>query len=634
MTVLTSHRILLIDDTPSIHEDFRRILVGTERSTELDEDEETLFGEVSTAAGSVTFELDHAYQGREGLEKVEASLAGHNPYAMAFVDMRMPPGWDGVETIEHIWAADPRLQIVICTAHSDYTWDEVLGRLGAEDRLLILKKPFENIEVAQLASALTAKWEMTRRAEARVSSLQSAVDERAAALEIANNELEKLVHEVTHLAMHDALTGLPNRLLFADRATQALTRIPREGNCPVVLMLDLVRFKEVNDTHGHHHGDLLLAQVARRLVAAVRPNDTVARFGGDEFAILLAEGGADAGTTVATRITKSLESSFDLDGVTISIEASIGIAAVSADHDRPALEELLRKADIAMYKAKIDRSGFTHFVARNDDGTPNRLTSIGELRQAMDCEELVLHYQPKISLDSGELLGVEALVRWHHPTRGLIPPMEFIPLVEGSTLIHRLTTIVVEQALRFCRGWLDQGVRLPVAVNISTHSLFDPDFATNIGNYLTAADVPGELLTIEITESMVMAYPEVAVGILKRLQDMGIRLSVDDYGTGYSSLAYLKDLPVDELKIDRTFIKGLTTDADDAVIVRSATDLGHNLGLSIVAEGIEDEATLAALRTLGVDIAQGFHIGRPMPEDLLRKWILERAKAPSSTPAG
>ena len=311
-----------------------------------------------------------------------------SPYALAFVDMRMPPGWDGVETIQEIWKVDPRLQIVICTAHSDYSWDEVLGKLGVEDRLLILKKPFDNIEVAQLASALTTKWEMTRRAELKVSRLEAAVQERTNALEIANKELEALVREVTQLAMHDALTGLPNRLLFADRAAQALAAARRDGSRPAVLMLDLDRFKEVNDTLGHQHGDLLLRQVAERLSGVLRPGDTVARFGGDEFALLLTDGGSEAGADVATRIAQALEAPFHLGDATVGVEASIGIAAAAAAHEEPTLEELLRQADIAMYKAKADRSGFAHFAACNDDGTPDRLTLIGELRQALDCEEL------------------------------------------------------------------------------------------------------------------------------------------------------------------------------------------------------------------------------------------------------
>ena len=624
MTTPMNRRILLIDDTPSIHEDFRRILTGTGEGTssEMDAMEQALFGETTgSSAEETNFDLDSAHQGREGLEMVRAALAAENPYSLAFVDMRMPPGWDGVETIKEIWAVDPRLQIVICTAHSDYAWDEVLGKLGVEDRLLILKKPFDTIEVAQLASALTTKWDMTRQAELKVSHLESAVRERTRELAIANQELADMVHEVTQLAMHDVLTKLPNRLLFADRAAQVLATARRDGSAPAVLMLDLDHFKEVNDTLGHQQGDLLLQQVAERLSELMRASDTVARFGGDEFAMLLTEGGAEAGAVLATRIAQSFEEAFDLGTTTVGIEASIGIAAAANAEEHPTLEELLRRADIAMYKAKADRSGFAHFAAANDDGTLNRLTVIGELRQALDCEELVLYYQPKLAVDSGELVGVEALVRWQHPTRGLLLPGEFISLAEGSSLIHRLTSHVLDMALRFCRTWLDQGLRLPIAVNVSARSLFDPNFPTIILDRLTIAGVPAELLTIELTEGTVMAYPDLALDILRKLRAQGVRLSVDDYGTGYSTMAYLKKLPVDELKIDREFITSLNSDPNDAVIAKSAMELGHNLGLSVVAEGVEDEETLMTLRELGVDVVQGYHLGRPMPEDRLRPWI-------------
>jgi diguanylate cyclase (GGDEF)-like protein len=626
MNTPPNRRILLIDDTPSIHEDFRRILAGTGATSEIAAAEAALFGEVNEPAYVACFDVDSAHQGHEGLERVRESLEAENPYALAFVDMRMPPGWDGVETIREIWNVDPRLQIVICTAHSDYTWDEVLGQLGVEDRLLILKKPFDNIEVAQLASALTAKWQMTRQAELKVSRLEAAVQGRTRELGIANKELEALLHKVTKLATHDALTGLPNRLLFADRAIQVLASRPRDHNCPVVMMLDLDRFKEVNDTLGHQSGDHLLRQVADRLSGVLRPGDTVARFGGDEFALLLVDGGSEAGAKVATRIASALEAPFFLGDACIGVEASIGIAAAAVD-EIPTLEELLRQADIAMYKAKADQSGFAHFAACNDHGTPDRLTLIGELRQALDCEELVLHYQPKLALDSGDLVGVEALVRWQHPTRGLLPPGQFLALAEESTLIHGLTTFVVDTALRLCRGWLDQGIRLPVAVNISARSLCDPDFPAIILERLANADIPADMLTIELTEGTMMAYPDLALSILQKLRDMGVRLSVDDYGTGYSSMAYLKNLPVHEVKVDRSFIIGMTTTVNDAVIVQSATALGHNLGLSIVAEGVEDEATLVALKALGVDVAQGNHLGRPMPEDLLRNWICDRSDA-------
>ena len=252
------------------------------------------------------------------------------------------------------------------------------------------------------------------------------------------------------------------------------------------------------------------------------------------------------------------------------------------------------------------------------------MSTLSELRVALDRGELVLHYQPKVATDTGDLIAVEALVRWQHPQRGLLPPAEFLELAEGTALIHRLTNIVVDKALSFCRRWLDQGTRLPVAVNVSARSLLDKTFATNIAARLTAHDVPADLLWIELTEGTIMSDPDRAIGVLNDLHSLGVHLSVDDFGTGYSSMTYLKVLPVDELKIDRSFVTGMTTSRSDAVLVKSAIDLGHNLGLSVVAEGVEDADTLAALRTCGADLVQGYYVARPMPEPLLVEWIEER----------
>jgi diguanylate cyclase len=427
-------------------------------------------------------------------------------------------------------------------------------------------------------------------------------------------------------AVHDALTGLPNRSLFMDRARQALSAAARSGAEPVVLVLDLDQFKEVNDTLGHHFGDELLVELSERLSAVMRPSDTIARFGGDEFAVLLVSGGRDGGTRVAERISAALEQPFDLDGVSVGIEASIGIATYAGD-DETGLDltdrvaALVRQADTAMYAAKADRSGFAHYTIGRE-GSPHRLAILGELRQALDHGDLVAYFQPKVAADSGDLVGVEALVRWQHPTRGLLLPAEFIALAESTTLIHRITTVVLEQSLAFAREQLDQGHQLPVSVNVSTRCLLDPAFPTSVAAQLGAAGVPGDLLCLEITESTIMVDPDRALAVLSELHTMGIRLSVDDFGTGYSSMAYLKILPVDELKVDRTFVRDM---AANTALVQSAVDLGHNLGLAVVAEGVEDGVTLVALQAVGADVVQGFYTGRPMAPETLRSWLSARS---------
>jgi diguanylate cyclase len=434
-------------------------------------------------------------------------------------------------------------------------------------------------------------------------------------------------------ALHDALTGLPNRLLFANRAAQAISAAARECAEPVVMMIDLDRFKEINDTLGHHHGDELLMETATRIAEVLRPGDTVARLGGDEFAVLLIDGGRSVGTQVAERIGQALEPAFSIDGVTVSIEASIGIAYLDVTAATQKLDpgeraaELLSHADIAMYEAKAQHSGFAHYVADTEDASPARLALLGELREAMNRDELVLHYQPKVAADDGALLGVEALVRWNHPTRGLLPPADFIALAEGTTLIQRLTTIVVDKALAFSKEWLDRGVRLPVAVNVSARSLLNLDFPASIAAQLATAGVPADHLCLELTESTIMTDPDRALLVMHDLRALGIRLSVDDFGTGYSSMAYLKILPVDELKVDRSFVGEMTTSPDDTMLVQSAIDLGHNLGMTVVAEGVEDHQTLVNLQDLGADIIQGYYLGRPMDEKLLAQWINDRHTA-------
>jgi diguanylate cyclase (GGDEF)-like protein len=424
-------------------------------------------------------------------------------------------------------------------------------------------------------------------------------------------------------ATHDALTGLANWELMRDRVGQSLAAARRSDGEAALLLIDLDRFKEINDTLGHSYGDRLLCQVGPRLESVLRDGDTVARLGGDEFAVLLPSvGGVDEARVVAERLRDALHQSFDVNGVALDVEASIGIA-LSPWHGTDT-EELLRNADIAMYAAKDRKAGAVVFEPTEHVTAPSRITVLGDLRRALDgTEELFLNFQPKYTLDGERIEGLEALLRWQHPTEGLIPPGEFIPVAEGTGIILRLTERVLELSLDQMRRWLDAGHAVPVAVNLSTRCLLDADLPDLVERLLAEHGVPARMLRLEVTESAVMGDAARCMAVLQRLHDLGVKLSIDDFGTGYSSMAYLRRLPVDELKIDRSFVLGMTTTSADAVLVRTAIDLGHNLGLTVVAEGVEGAEHVRALQALGCDIAQGYHYARPMPGDRMTE-LLDR----------
>jgi diguanylate cyclase (GGDEF)-like protein len=425
-------------------------------------------------------------------------------------------------------------------------------------------------------------------------------------------------------ALLDALTGLPNRVLLRDRISQVLLHADRDQSRAALLLIDLDRFKEVNDALGHHYGDQLLLQVGERLRSGLSNADTVACLGGDEFAVLLPGIlGREAAVVLGGKLQALLEEPFVLEGVSLDVEASVGIA-LFPDHGTDA-DGLLQHADIAMYAAKEIHAGIVVFDAKLDHHSPGKLALLGDLRRAIEQGQLVVHYQPKVDAHDDRLLGVEALVRWRHPDRGLVPPDEFIPLAERTALIGPLTHQVLETALRQCRLWCEAGQELSVAVNVSARRLLDLAFPDEVARLLADSGTPARLLVVEITESTIMLDPAHALETLRRLDDMGVRLSIDDFGTGYSSMSYLKNLPVHELKIDRTFVSQMASNASDAVIVRSTIDLGRNLGLSVVAEGVEDAGTLVELSALGCDAVQGYHISRPLPADELDLWIEARA---------
>jgi diguanylate cyclase (GGDEF)-like protein len=428
-----------------------------------------------------------------------------------------------------------------------------------------------------------------------------------------------------HQALHDVLTGLPNRSCFYDRTEQAMRQGARDGSSSAVMLFDLDRFKEINDTLGHKYGDRVLCEVGPRIHRILRDADTVARLGGDEFCVLLPRVQALSGALdVAERIISVLEEPLEIDGMVLSMEASCGIAMAPADGDSADL--LLQRADVAMYVAKGSNESIVAYNDKLNLNTPGRLTLLGDLRTAIAEGQLLLHYQPKASLGTGHIRGVEALVRWQHPTLGILPPSEFIPVAEHTGLIKPLTTWVLTTALRQCRQWMDErapgdGAELSMAINLSTRSLLDDGFPQEIKSALDRWAIPAHLLELEITESAIMTEPVRARILLTELAELGVKIAIDDFGTGYSSLAYLKDLPVDQLKIDRSFVQHMHTDLNDAIIVRSVVDLGHNLGLQIVAEGVEDVETWDQLTRLGCDDAQGFFLAKPMAASEFVAWL-------------
>jgi diguanylate cyclase (GGDEF)-like protein len=427
------------------------------------------------------------------------------------------------------------------------------------------------------------------------------------------------------LASHDRLTGLANRELLQERVQQALRGSTRSGRHCALLLLDLDRFKEVNDTLGHHVGDLLLQQVGPRLEGVLRDGDSIARLGGDEFVVLLTDlEDPLRARDVAKRIVMVVSAPFRLDSMSVDVDVSIGIA-LSPQHGTD-FDELLQHADIAMYAAKTSRSGFAVYAPETDQASPERLAMLGQLRQAVEePSQLLLHYQPKADLVTGEVLGVEALVRWQHPTRGLLPPGEFIPLAERTGLIRPLTVQVLAAALTQVRAWNQQGLKLQMAVNISTRCL-DEGLPDLVSHLLQENQVPSGQLELEITESTIMADPDRAITVLTRLQALGVGLSIDDFGTGYSSMAYLKLLPVNELKIDQSFVTGMTKGSTDTAIVRSCIELAHNLGMTVIAEGVETASVWSQLTELGCNLGQGYYLAKPMPADTAYTWMTERSR--------
>jgi diguanylate cyclase (GGDEF)-like protein/PAS domain S-box-containing protein len=460
-------------------------------------------------------------------------------------------------------------------------------------------------------------------------------DDKVVALSVSCRditELKKYIAALEYQTNRDALTGLANRNVLFKSVTDAIDRAATGAGMDALLLMDLDRFKEINDTLGHHSGDMLLRQIGPRLEKVLQGHDALpARLGGDEFAILLRDLGTEReAVQLAESLLHEIKQPFDLEGFKVEVSGSIGIALYPRHGSDPST--LMRCADVAMYNAKTTVTGVSIYSADHDKHSTRRLALMTDLAGAIRENQLRLHYQPKVSLGDDALIGFEALVRWEHPVHGMVPPGQFVPLAEMSAVIHPMTLWVLDNALSQQVLWTRRGLATRIAVNLSARNLMDRDFPRHVEQLLHKHAADPQRLELEITESAIMAEPAQALKILQRINDMGVTLLVDDFGTGYSSLGYLKRLPIQALKIDLSFVSNMTRSTHDAIIVNSTINLAHNLGLTVVAEGVETQQVLEALKNNRCDQAQGFYIGRPMPENEVAAWLTRSSWAPIEPP--
>ncbi|MGO4325366.1 MULTISPECIES: putative bifunctional diguanylate cyclase/phosphodiesterase [unclassified Pseudomonas] len=615
MSVPANRRILVVDDTPAIHQDFRKILSPSAGSDDsLDDTESLLFG--TPQVSRLQFQIDSAYQGEEALELVKRAQAEGQPYALVFADMRMPPGWDGLQTIEALWEADPRLQIALCTAFSDYTWETMSERIEFDDQLLILKKPFDTLEIRQMASAMTWKWQLAQDAARKMRSLERTIEERV-------QELLK----VSHLLQYDVLTELPNSMLLGDRLTQAMAQCRRHDRQLAVMFIGLDRFKRINNALGHPVGDEMLKRVARALATVVRESDSVFRYGSDEFVVILGDVVDPQQTKgVADKLLAAISSPQPIDGHDLTVTASLGISVYPSDgFDAVAL---IKKAETAMRNVKeTGPNDYRFFTEDMNRRARQQQTIESGLRLGLQRKEFVLHYQPKLDLKSGKVVGVEALVRWNRPDHGLVYPSDFIPVAEDSGLIVPLSQWVLQEACQQACRWQAQGMRpLYLSVNVSAIDFRQRGFVEGIARTLKETGLAPTQLELEITESVLMQNVDTTVAILKAIKQQGIRLAIDDFGTGYSSLSYLQKFPVDVLKIDQSFVGDLSIDSNDAKLVSTIISLGKSLNLHIIAEGVETREQLEFLKQHHCEEVQGYYFSKAVEPQAFADWMTEWEK--------
>ncbi len=602
-----NRRILIIDDNQSIHNDYRKILDTEKRPHRQNDAMATFFGESEIesepTSNLMSIEVDSALQGQRGLQMVEQAIAEGHPYSLAFVDIRMPPGWDGLKTVAEIWKVAPDLQIVICSAHSDNSFQEICAKLGRSDSLLILKKPFETVEVYQIAVAMTEKWILSRKARLRQQDLEKLVQERTLELEQASLE--------------DPLTGIANRTKFNSVLEEALKRTRRHETMTGLMLIDVDHFKEVNDSHGHPVGDQLLQQIAQRLQNATRETDTVARLGGDEFGIVQPEArGSGEFRIVLKRIEEQLGQPYDLDEKQVNCKFSIGIAIAPTDSQHP--EKLMKQADVALYRSKNSgRSRSSFYEPEMDKELVKTREIVADLSKSVGNGELQLYYQPIYSCQDWKLVAHESLVRWNHPLHGLLGPGAFLPAAEESGLILEVGQWVIREATRTAAQWPNE---TRVAVNLSPvqfHPKFD--IFDTIMSSLSESGLAPNRLEVEITENVLLRDFELASETINRLREAGVCIALDDFGVGHSSLNYLKSFAFDKIKLDRSFVWSAETCQKSNAIMNSVASLGRELGITSTAEGIETQSQLDRVVKAGFTEVQGYLFAKPAPNPIFKE---------------
>jgi len=631
--------VLVVDDQRQIHESFDRIFLPREHEDDVLADFESRFLGRTRASEAEPesvprhepprYELAHAYSGEQAAEMVERSIVRDHRFSVAFVDMRMPRGWDGLETTDRLWRIDPALQVVICTAHSDHLWDDVLDRLGHNDRLLLIKKPFESDEIRQLALALSEKSRLATEQQRKMSELKREVEQR-----------QRVEANLREIALRDTLTQLPNRTFLLHRLQSVVDRRRRDDAFhDALLFLDLDNFKIINDSLGHEAGDDLLRQVAGRLQECVRQHDMTTRcqrsgeertvrLGGDEFVVLLEQlSDPKDALAIARRIVDRLEESFDLGDRLVNVGTSVGVAFLDQYVTDGA--EALRNADTAMYRAKQSGKGrIAIFDQTMHEDVCARLELEEKLRQAVARKAFTLRYQPIVDLRTGRVRGVEVLIRWRGTDGTYVPPDDFIPVIEEIGLIGEVGEWVIEKATsdfgQLLRGSpADADRQIYAGVNVSKRQLGDPYFTERLDSILERTQFDRRLLKLEMIESADPRQGEQVLNTMLELQDSGVGIHIDDFGKGQSSLTCFQAYPIETVKIDRSFTASIACNHSHSVITQAIVQLAHHLSAKIVAEGVESEQQLQALRAWGCDLAQGYLFSPPLELDELRAFLAE-----------